>query len=135
LVIERDYAAGLDEMTVAAANASYDLYDRAIEIAGGRNACPRTASPFPPVSTEGLLWMGPDVVVELVPPASERSLDNETIRRQWQELPELEAVKNDRVYVLDDDFAMIPGPRFVRLVEKLARLLHAEVEWDGENDQ
>jgi len=129
VVIERDYAAGLDSMTVAASDASYDLYDRVIEIAGGQNACPRTAAPFPPVSTEGLLWMNPEVIVELVPPAAERSLDLEAIRRQWQELPELEAVKNGRVYVIDDDFAMIPGPRFVRLIEKLAKLLHPEVEW------
>jgi iron complex transport system substrate-binding protein len=126
VVIERDYAAGLDSMTVAASDAANDLYDRAIEIAGGRNACPRTAAPFPPVSTEGLLWMDPDVIVELVPPAGERSLDLEAIRRQWQELPELEAVKKGCVYVIDDEFAMIPGPRFVRLVEKLAKLLHPE---------
>jgi len=132
VVIERDYAAGLGSMTVAASDASYDLYDRVIEIAGGQNACPRTTAPFPPVSTEGLLWMNPDVIVELVPPAAERSLDLEAIRRQWQELPELEAVKNGRVYVLDDDFAMIPGPRFVRLIEKLAKLLHPEVEWGEE---
>jgi len=132
VVIERDYAAGLDSMTVAASDASYDLYDRVIEIAGGQNACPRTAAPFPPVSTEGLLWMNPEVIVELVPPAAERSLDLEAIRRQWQELPELKAVKNGRVYVIDDDFAMIPGPRFVRLIEKLAKLLHPEVEWSEE---
>jgi iron complex transport system substrate-binding protein len=134
LVIERDYSAGLASVTVAAANASYDLYDRVIEIAGGKNACPQSATPFPPVSTEGLLWMNPEVIVELVPPAAERSLDVEAIRRQWQELPELEAVKNVRVHVIDDDFAMIPGPRFVRLVEKLAELLHPEVEWDDARD-
>lgn len=132
VVIERDYAAGLESMTVAAPDASNDLYERAIEIAGGENACPRTTAPFPPVSTEGLLWMNPEVIVELVPPAAERSLDLEPIRRQWQELPELTAVKNGRVYVIDDDFAMIPGPRFVRLIEKLARLLHPELEWPEE---
>jgi len=27
---------------------------------------------------------------------------------------------------------MIPGPRFVRLIEKLAKLLHPEVEWSEE---
>jgi len=134
LVIERDYAAGLGSMTVAASDASYDLYDRVIEIAGGQNACPRTTGPFPSVSTEGLLWMNPEVIVELVPPAAERSMDLEAIRRQWQAMPELKAIKNGRVYVIDDDFAMIPGPRFVRLVEKLARLLHPEVEGDDVRD-
>jgi len=133
MVIERDYSKGLQSMTAAASNASYDLFDRVIEIAGGTNACGRTAAPFPAVSTEGLLWLDPDVVVELVPPASERSLDNEAIRRQWQELPQLEAVKNDRVYVLDDDFAKIPGPRFFLLVEKLAELLHPRA--DGEKNE
>ncbi len=126
MVVERDYAAGFESMTVAASNDSYDLFDRVIEIAGGRNAYARTAAPFPAVSLEGLLWIDPEVVVELVPPAGKRSLDKQSIRRQWDELPQLAAVKQHRVYVLDDDFAKIPGPRLVMLVEKLAGLLHPE---------
>jgi len=38
----------------------------------------------------------------------------------------LNAVTRARVYVLDDDYIFVPGPRFVLFVEKLARLIHPE---------
>jgi len=31
------------------------------------------------------------------------------------------------VFVLSDDFASVPGPRYIELVEKLAALLHGEL--------
>ena len=43
----------------------------------------------------------------------------------WERLKALPAVRDHKVFVLDDDFASIPGPRYIRLVEKLAQLLHA----------
>jgi len=39
-------------------------------------------------------------------------------------------VANGRVYVITESYATVPGPRFILLVEHLARLLHPEVEWD-----
>ena len=53
----------------------------------------------------------------------------EACRRDWDQLNRVDAVANDRVYVLTEDYAPVPGPRFILLVEKLARLLHPEVDW------
>ena len=39
---------------------------------------------------------------------------------------DVDAVRGGRVYLVDDDFAFIPGPRFILLVEKLARLIHPD---------
>lgn len=104
--------------------------DRIIELAGGRNAFDQGAARFPQVSCEGILSMNPEVIVDLVPGLSARKLDRQTIRADWDQLPQVEAVRSGRVYVIDDDYAFVPGPRFILLVEKLARLIHPEVDWN-----
>ena len=32
-------------------------------------------------------------------------------------------------HVLTQDFVAVPGPRFVQLLDQMARLLHPEVKW------
>ncbi len=126
-VVARPAGSGkLEGVTVAAADG---FFDKLITLAGGQNACRDVAAPFPLISSEGILWMKPQVIIDLVRPISETKLDKETILRDWQQVAAVEAVKNRRVYVVDDDFASIPGPRFILLVEKLARLIHPEIDW------
>jgi iron complex transport system substrate-binding protein len=117
--IEDVYVAGRD-----------GFIDRIITLAGGRNACPETAAGFPVVSSEGILRMNPEVILDMVPILVQEKHDKETVLADWQQLPELEAVRSGRVYLLDDDYAFIPGPRLVLLAKKLARLIHPEVDWE-----
>jgi iron complex transport system substrate-binding protein len=103
--------------------------DRIITLAGGQNACPPTAAGFPVVSSEGILRMNPEVILDMVPLVVQEEHDNQAILADWNQLGEVEAVRAGRVYLLDDDYAFIPGPRFVRLAEKVAHLIHPELEW------
>ena len=116
----------LEDVTVAAANG---FFDKVIGLSGGRNACGDLAAPFPVVSAEGLLWINPQVIIDLVPPTLPTELAEKTILQDWEQVADVEAVRSGRVYVLRDDFASIPGPRFILLVEKLARLVHPEIDW------
>jgi len=123
----RSIGAGkLEEVYVAGKN---QWYDDVITLAGGRNAFSDETVQFPALSGEGLYRLNPDVVVEMVPDMKERGFTKEQIIREWDSMPDCSAVKNDRVYVFDADYATIPGPRFIRLVEDLARVLHPEVDW------
>ena len=101
-----------------------------IELAGGTNACQQSAIRFPVLSAEGVLQMQPEVIVKLVRPDATAGLSNLELLAQWNVLPELPAVQQQRLAVIDDDFAMVPGPRFILLIEKLARILHPEAPWD-----
>jgi iron complex transport system substrate-binding protein len=116
----------LGGVAVAAGDA---YFDQIITIAGGRNACRRGAVRYPIVSREGIMRMNPQVIIDLVPSLSETSRDRERILADWQEVADVEAVRSGRVYLLDDDYASLPGPRFILLIEKLARLLHPEADW------
>jgi iron complex transport system substrate-binding protein len=100
-----------------------------IEMAGGRNACPTRNVPFPVVSAEGIIQMDPEVIVDLIAKHQQEGYTKESLMADWQQLADVPAVRDGRVYLLDDDFAFIPGPRFVRLAEKLARLIHPELTW------
>jgi iron complex transport system substrate-binding protein len=120
----------LEDVSVAGADG---YFDRMIAMAGGRNACRESTVRFPIVASEGVLWMNPDVIIDIVPPRDERKIDEQTMLADWQQVAEVAAVRNGRVHVLDDDFAYVPGPRFIVLVERLARVLHPEVDWrDGD---
>ena len=101
---------------------------RIIELAWGQNAYGGVAH-FPVVSAEGILRMDPEVIVDLVPGLAGGGVDRKQLAADWDGLARLRAVRSGRVHVLDDDFAFKPGPRFVLLVEKLARLLHPEADW------
>lgn len=104
-------------------------YDDLIEIAGGANVFTEEGVPFPTVTGEGLVRLNPEVIVEMAPADANGSISAEKIAGQWDALPEIEAVREGRVYVLDGDYTTIPGPRFVQTVEDLARVLHPELDW------
>lgn len=104
--------------------------DRIIELAGGQNAYPDSHARFPVVSREGILKINPEVVIDLAYGLAGKDADQATIRADWQCVAEVDAVRQGRVYLVDDDFATVPGPRFILFVEELARLLHPEVDWE-----
>lgn len=60
------------------------------------------------------------MIVELAPGRG----DAAALMRQWQAAGALRAVKTGRIHVFTDDFLSVPGPRFVRFTETLARALH-----------
>ncbi|MBN2023674.1 MAG: ABC transporter substrate-binding protein [Pirellulales bacterium] len=107
-----------------------DLHLNAVlTLAGGRNALEGTTIAYPVVSTEGILQTNPEVIVELMPPATDEQ--RAAWLGDWQRVDRTPAVQRGRVYALTNDCASVPGPRLVLAVEQLARLLHPDAGWDG----
>ncbi len=107
------------------------FFDRMIALAGGQNAYPPSAVRFPRVSSEGILWVNPQVILDMTAGMFHAEPGGRSPLDVWQQFAEVEAVRTGRVHALDADYAFVPGPRFIRLVEDLARLIHPEVEWGG----
>jgi iron complex transport system substrate-binding protein len=105
------------------------FFDEAIEAAGGTNAYTGEAVKYPRVSAEGILELNPDVIVDLVADLDEKGLGEEDVKNQWRDVKQVSAVKSGRVYVMGEDYVVVPGPRVVLLVERLARLFHPEIGW------
>jgi iron complex transport system substrate-binding protein len=105
------------------------FYDEMIEIIGGVNAYSGGVA-FPVVSSEGIITMNPEVIIDMVPDLEENGWTPEMIRREWDAVPQVDAVKNGRVYVFGEDYVAVPGPRFILIMEEMARVMYPDVDWD-----
>jgi len=94
----------LSQMYIAARGT---FYDELIERAGGINACEITAGNYPEISPEGLAVLRPDVVIDIFPNLGK---NREKVSDAWKTYCE-------RVILISDDYASIPGPRFVLLLK------------------
>jgi iron complex transport system substrate-binding protein len=97
--------------------------------AGGANACPDSATAYPALSPEGLIVLDPEVIIDMLPDLAARGLSFEVALAAWETLPMVAAVKARRIYAITEDFAVIPGPRFILTLERVARLLHPDAVW------
>lgn len=127
LAISRALGTDAIEDVYVAGDSPY--FNRVLDLAGGQSVFLEEKTAFPVVSAEGILYANPDVIVDLVPNVSHEMQDADTLLDDWRQLAEAAAVRQGRVYLLEDDFAAVPGPRFILLVEKLAQVLHPEVDW------
>jgi iron complex transport system substrate-binding protein len=128
-VLGRTYGCGHPAGLFVAADDDY--LDKIIQWAGGQNAYQRRGVRYPVLSAEGILWLNPDVIVDLVPPEKLETIGRQAILDDWNGLKGVKAVENHQVLIPDRDYALIPGPRFLQLVEYLARAIHPEVRWDS----
>jgi iron complex transport system substrate-binding protein len=101
-------------------------YDELISIAGGVNAYSGAAA-YPAVSIEGILHMNPQVIIDLVPNIDGREKVRAKILAHWKKAAGVEAVQNGRVYLFEQDYTVIPGPRFIDLLEDMVRAIHPEL--------
>jgi iron complex transport system substrate-binding protein len=106
-------------------------YDDIITMAGGANAYTNEGVQFPELSPEGLIRLDPDVVVELAPDLGRKDRSPEELISEWDSLSVMRAVANKNIHVLSGDYVSIPGPRFVFIVEDLAKVLHPGIEWES----
>ncbi len=122
VVIDRALDTGTIEDVYIAGRDAY--FEQLIEMAGGRNAYRGPAIPYPVVSVEGIIRIAPEVIIDL---AAGRDPDRaEQAMADWQRFPQIDAVARKRLYALTADYAVIPGPRFVLLLEALAERIHHE---------
>jgi len=127
IAVDRTPGVGRPEDVFVASADGY--FDRIIALAGGRNACGSTIGRFPVVSAEGILSMNPQVIVDLAIGMDHDRDEKGVLSTDWQSLSEVEAVAQRRVHAFKETYATVPGPRFILLLERLARLIHPEVDW------
>lgn len=99
------------------------FYDELVRLAGGENVLKGGTTNVPTVSAEGLLALDPEVIIQVRDDVESRGASPGDIEAAWRTAPYLRAVKNGRVYVISDDFVTIPGPRFVKTLERFAAII------------
>jgi len=106
------------------------FYSEMIKLAGGQNAYSGSI-PNPAVSFESMISMNPQIIIDILPPAN-ANIDSEIVKKQWRNLSDIDAVKNNRIYVFAEDYMSIPGPRFINIIEKIAGVINRPVKFEDE---
>jgi len=127
VVVDRDIRYNTIKHVFVAAHDGF--FDWLLTEAGATNAVSGQTSGFSELSTEGILRLNPDVIIELMPSLAHSSLSQAEIQRAWQTMPTLAAVKNHRLVLFTDDYMSIPGPRFILTLRRFAETLHPELDW------
>lgn len=96
------------------------IHDDLITRAGGVNVLASPVIAYPTLSAEGIMRLDPDVIIEF------SSGDAAALRLQWNRLDSVRAVRSGRVYVFTGEFLSVPGPRFARVAETIARSIRGE---------
>ena len=94
-----------------------------ITMDGGVNVTASAKSAYPQVNAEEIIAANPAVII-LSDAAYGTTVESVKTRPGWSVL---DAVKNDRVYPIDDNLVSRPGPRIVDGLEAAAKLIHPEM--------
>jgi len=97
-----------------------------LELAGGTNILADPNLNYPKISKEFILRHSPEVIIEAGPDANLSPDEKKKKLEQWQRFPTLTAVKNESIYFIGADYILIPGPRFLNILDHFARVLHPE---------
>ena len=98
------------------------LIDNLVTLAGGVNIGDSAGTGFPAYNAESLLEQNPDVYIATT---GSQQTPGQIAKRQAYSA--LKAVQGGRVYVIEDNLIVRPGPRLVNGLERLAQMIHPEV--------
>ncbi len=99
--------------------------DALIGLAGGVNVAASASGPWIQFNMEELVRSNPDIILvdsnmgtAMISPSEMKALPG------WQDLT---AVKENRIYTIDDDLVTLSGPRIVQGLEEMAKILHPDL--------
>ncbi len=98
-----------------------------IEMAGGENAIGPTIYKYPPIGGEQIIASGTDVIIQPAMGEKDTAALQKKALSYWSRFVNLPAVKNKRIYIVDDDTISQPGPRVPQGVETIAKCLSPEL--------
>ena len=98
------------------------IHDMA-EAAGGANVFADVKQQAVQATTELILARAPDAILELRGTPMDAAARAKEIA-VWGTLSSLPAVRNSRVYLIDQQMTVVPGPRVADAIELIARTLH-----------
>jgi len=95
-----------------------------IEIAGGDNIFADVDKEVMEPSIEAIMKRAPEVIIETLPSGVS---DQEIQRRRsdWNKLANLPAVMKKRVFIIGEDYMLVPGPRLDLAAKKFAEVIGA----------
>lgn len=97
------------------------FYSDIAQLLGGVNVHSSNTVAIPTLSAEGFLALSPNVIIEVVSPSD--SISDDEIRAFWRKLGKASVDQQSKVFIFREDYASIPGPRYVQLLQRLSTIL------------
>jgi iron complex transport system substrate-binding protein len=107
------------------ASGGYGFLHDMLEVAGGVNVFADVARESVQATSELVLARRPEAILELRGSSGTKT-DVQAERAAWQALSSVPAVRTNRVFLIEDDRVVNPGPRIAEGVELMARALHPD---------
>ena len=120
IAVDRSNPRSLEQIYIAGDDG---FFSELIDLAGGVNVYDGTIA-FPAISIEGIIQMNPEIIIELVPKTTSLQSGVDELRSDWAILAGVDAVEKNRVHLLTEDYASVPGPRFIWTLRDMVDLLH-----------
>ena len=95
-------------------------------IAGGDNIIMDPVATYPTISKEFILRHSPEVIIEAGPDSRLSEKEKQKKLEAWEKFSTITAVKNNAIHFIGADYILIPGPRFLNILDQFAKALHPE---------
>ncbi|MGI6395533.1 MAG: ABC transporter substrate-binding protein [bacterium] len=119
VVVGRDYSFnGIKDVYIAGNDG---FYDTILKMARLENVY-QTSIAYPKIQLEGVMTLDPDIIIEVATMGGISDENIDDVRKNWEMLPNLKAVKNKKVFVVNDDYWSILGPRFIEIVKDIIEI-------------
>jgi iron complex transport system substrate-binding protein len=98
------------------------FYSEILNLLRIENVNDRQTVALPTISIEGISQLNPDIIVEIVNVDDE--IDIHSLHEYWSQFSTIKAVKTKRIFFFSEDFASIPGPRYIHMARALAQKVY-----------
>jgi iron complex transport system substrate-binding protein len=120
MVVGRDYYSSSVKDVYLAGNDGF--YSEIIKACGLENVYKGDLS-YPKIQVEGIVSMNPDVIVDIVTLKQFTPEDKKNFKKVWSMLGDVKAVATDQVFIMNNNYWSIPGPRFPEIIDDLKDML------------
>jgi len=122
-VHSRNYGERIKQVSLAGTDS---FLGQIVKLAGGRNVYTGSTS-YPRFSVEFVLHKNPDHIIDITTRSVRENLSRHRLKKDWAMLGDVQAVRRNRIHLISKPYALLPGPRFLLLLERITRILHPEV--------
>ncbi|MBL8024874.1 MAG: ABC transporter substrate-binding protein [Fibrobacteres bacterium] len=98
---------------------SQSFISELLKISGGESIFDSVSTVWCKISLEDIMIKNPDVIMETV--LMGNGVEGAEI---WRQIPSLNAVKNNRLYTIRNDYIFVPGPRMTEIAKLIHSILH-----------
>jgi iron complex transport system substrate-binding protein len=97
------------------------IYNQIIEAAGGMNAFRDSIPMYPSLSYEGIMALEPDIIIDAA--STMGNFKCEQLVGDWRSISRAKAVQMNNVFCVQKEYATVPGPRILLLIEDFRNVL------------